>query len=343
MLRRPSPAALVVAACSFMALAAPSAAQAAPDYQVTKTVPLGAPDRWDYVVFDPATHRVFVAHGDRLTVVDGSSGAVLGDVAGLSGATHGIGISAANGRGYTDDSEAGTAGAFDLTTLKPVKTIKTDSDSDAITVDPASGHVVVVNGDSGTVTIIDPKADAALATVQIGGKLEYAVADGKGSVFINGAEKREIIRLDTAANTVAARFPVPDCQSPHGLAIDRATRRLFSSCINNVLMVVDADTGRVVAKLPIGLGTDAAAFDPKRKLVFSANGKDGTLSVIEERDADSFVPAATIKTAISARTMDLDPETGRLYLVAADLESPSAGRPHAVPGSLRLLFLDPKP
>jgi YVTN family beta-propeller protein len=317
-------------------------ALAAPDYQVTKTVPLGAPDRWDYVVFDPASHRVFIAHGDRLSVVDGHSGAVLGAVTGLSTATHGVGLSLANGRGYTDDSEAGTAASFDLATLKPVKTIKAASDADAIAVDPVSGHVVVINGDSGTVTVIDPKTDTALATVELGGKLEYAVADGEGSLFINGAGTREIIRFDTATNKAAARYAIPDCESPHGLAIDRATKRLFSSCVNGMLMVVDAATGRIVAKLPIGLGTDAAAFDPKRKLVFSSNGKDGTLSVIEERDAETFVPVATIKTAVSARTMDLDPETGRLYLVAAELESPAVGRPHAVPGSLKLLFLDPR-
>ena len=341
MLVRPFSAAIIGTALALAAV--PGTATAAPEYQVTRTVPLGAPDKWDYVVYDPASHRVFVAHGDRLSVVDGNNGAVLGAVTGLSTATHGIGISTANGRGYTDDSEAGTAGAFDLATLKPVKTIKTDSDADAIAVDPLSGHVVVVNGDSGTVTVIDPKTDAALATVELGGKLEYAVADGKGSVFINGAGKREIIRFDPAAGKVAAHFPLPDCESPHGLAMDRATRRLFSSCLNGVLMVVDAETGRIVAKPPIGQGTDAAAFDPKRKLVFSSNGRDGTLSVIEERDADSFVPVATIKTAISARTMDLDPESGRLYLVAADLDSPATGRPHALPGSLRLLFLDPKP
>jgi DNA-binding beta-propeller fold protein YncE len=276
-------------------------------------------------------------------VIDGSNGTVLGTVTGVSTATHGIGISTATGHGYTDDSEAGTAGAFDLATLKPVTTIKTDGDSDAIAVDPQSGHVVIVNGDTGTVTVIDPKTDTAVATVQLGGKLEYAVADGAGSIFINGASQREIIRFDATTNKVAARFPVPDCQSPHGLAMDRATKRLFSSCVNGVLMVVDAETGRIVAKPPIGQGSDAAAFDPKRKLVFSPNGRDGTLSVIEERDADTFLPVATVKTAVSARTMDLDPETGRLYLVAADLESPAVGRPHAVPGTLRLLFLDPKP
>ncbi len=315
----------------------------APSYQVTKTVPLGAPDRWDYVVYDIASHRAFVAHGDRLTVVDGGDGSVVGTVDGLSKATHGIGISAATGRGYTDDSEAGSVGSFDLATLKPLKTIKTNGDSDAIAVDPASGHVFVINGDTGTVTVIDPEADAALATIEVGGKLEYAVADGRGKLFVNGAGKGEIIRIDTATNGVDARWPVPDCTSPHGLALDTETRRLFSSCVNGVLVVVDADDGRLVAKMPIGKGTDAAAFDPKRKLVLSSNGIDGTLSVIEERDANTFVAAATVKTMVSARTLGIDPDTGRVFLAASDVEPAAIGRPRPVPGSLKLLFLDPVP
>jgi YVTN family beta-propeller protein len=316
---------------------------AAPTYQVTKTVPLGAPDKWDYVVYDADSHRAFVAHGDRLTVVDGADGSIVGTVSGLSTATHGIGISTETGRGYTDDSEAGLVGSFDLHTLKPIKTLKTGGDTDAIVVDPASAHVFVINGDTGTVTVMDPKADSRLATIEVGGKLEYAAADGHGKVFVNGAGNGEIVRIDTAKNAVDARWPVPDCTSPHGLAIDLETRRLFSSCVNGVLAVVDAEDGRVVAKLPIGLGTDAAAFDPKRKLILSSNGRDGTLSVIQEQDADTFVALAPVKTAISARTLAIDPETGRVYLAVADAEPATTGKPKIVPGSLKLLFLDPVP
>jgi len=329
-----------------MTLSPAAHAQSMPNYSITKTVVLGAPDRWDYVVFDPASHRVYVAHGDRVTVVDGHDGTIIGQVEGFPGGTHGIGISTATGKGYTDDGQAGTVSAFNLKTLKIGKAMRAAEDADAIAVDPSTGHVFVMNGDSGTITVIDPKTDKAIATVNGGGKLEFAVTDGHGKLYVNGAEKKEIVRIDTHTNQVDARWSIPNCTSPHGLAIDTVTHRLFSSCVNNVLVVVDTNTGDTVATLPIGSGTDAAAFDPKRKLIFSSNGRDGTLSIILEKDANTFVSLGDIKTAVTARTMALDPDTGRLYLAAGDIDSQTVGpngRPKTIAGSLKLLFLDPSP
>jgi YVTN family beta-propeller protein len=321
-------------------------AEPTPGYQVTHSVSLGAPDRWDYVVFDPSSKRVYVAHGDEVTVVDGQKGGIVGHVSGVPGGPHGIAIVTAYGKGYTDDGEAGEAASFDLSTFKVIKRIKAADDADAIVFDTASGHVFVINGDTGTITVIDPKSDSAIATINGGGKLEFAVPDASGHLYVNGAGKKEVLSIDTHTNQVAARWPVPECTSPHGLAMDTANHRLFVSCLNNLLIVVNSENGAVVAKLPIGGGTDAAVFDPKRKLVFSSNGKDGTLSVIQERDPESFFPVATIKTTVSARTMSIDPETGRLYIAAASTEpgsatQPGSQRPRVVPGSLQLLFLDP--
>ncbi len=326
---------------------------AAADYHLTRSVLLGAPDRWDYVVYDGPSHRVYVAHGDRVTVVDGRSGRIIGEVEGMPGGTHGIAISHAAGLGYTDDGRAGEAVAFSLKTLRVVKHLKAAPDSDAVTIDPTSGHVFVVDGDPGLLTVIDPASDRVVATVQVGSKLEYPVAGHNGKVYVNGVEKQEIFRIDTATNQVDATWPIPQCRAPHGLAIDTSTHRLFSSCENGRLVVVNADTGATVATLPIGQGTDAAAFDPTRKLVFSSNGMDGTISVIREVDANTLVAAATIKTALSGRTMSVDPVSGRLYLAAAATNAKAmaafraarqAGR-HGpspfVPGSLKLLFLDP--
>ena len=320
-----------------------AAAGEAPSYQVTKTVPLGAPDRWDYVVFDAPSHRVYVAHGDRVTVVDGLDGTVIGQVEGYPGGTHGTAIVARLGVGFTDDGKAGEAGSFDLKTFKPVKRIKAAEDADGMVFDPISGHVFVINGDTGTVTVIDPKQQRAVANLQGGGKLEAAVAGNDGKLYVNGAANSEIVRIDTHSNQVDARWPIPDCKSPHGIAIDHAGRRLFSSCVNQVLVVVNLDSGATVATLPIGAGTDSAAFDPKRKLIFSANGRDGTLSVIEEKDPQSFLALPSVKTTVSARTMDIDPVSGRIYLVAADTDATTAngGKPSVVPGSLKLMFMDP--
>ena len=323
------------------------------DYHLTRSVPLGAPDRWDYLVYDGPSHRVYVAHGDHLTVVDARTGKVIGQVAGMPGGTHGIAISHAAGLGYTDDGEAGEGVAFSLKTLKVVKHLEAAPDSDAVTIDPTSEHVFVVDGDPGLLTVIDPKTDRVVATVHVGSKMEYAVAGDNGKVYVNGVEKREIYRVDTTTNQVDATWPIPQCEAPHGLAVDTATHRLFSSCENQRLVVVNADTGATVAALPIGRGTDAAAFDPTRKLIFSSNGMDGTLSVIREIDANTFVPAGTIKTALSARTMTVDPVSGRVFLAAADTTAQAMAAARAarmahkrgpspfVSGSFKLLFFDP--
>jgi len=340
----PALALLALAFGADGAVVSRAAAQPAPAYAVTKTVPLGAPDRWDYVVFDPASHRVYVAHVDRVSVIDGRDGKVLGEVKGITGGTHGIGISTATHQGFTDDGKAGLAVAFDLKTLTVKTSITTQPDADAIVADRASGHVFVVEGDPHKITVIDPRTNKVIATIDGGGGLEYAVSDDRGRLYVNGATKREILRINTRTNAVDAHWPIPNCASPHGMAIDTAAHRLFTSCVNSVLTVVDTDSGSVVATVPIGRGTDAAAFDPKRKLVFSSNGIDGTLSVIAEKDANTFVPVATIKTAITGRTMSIDPETGRIYIAAGDIDpNPAPGRPRLIPGSLKLLFVDPTP
>jgi YVTN family beta-propeller protein len=325
-------------------------AQSAPQYRITNTIALGAPDRWDYLTFDPATHRVYVAHGDRVTVVDGHDGRLLGEVTGFPGGTHGIALVGSVGRGYTDDGQAGEAGSFSLETLKVGKRIKAMADADGIVFDTSSGHVFVINGDAGSLTVIDPASDNAVATVTAGTPLEFGVSGENGKLYVDGVEKNEIVRVDTRSNLADAHWPMPGCSSPRGLAIDRHTHRLFASCGNKVLMVIDAESGEVLATMPIGAGTDSAAFDPKRRRAFSSNGQDGTLSIIQEQDAHTFVALGSVPTASLARTMTIDPDTGRLFLVTADIDvtapvvSPTSPGPHRrriVPGSVKLLFMDP--
>ena len=320
-----------------------------PAYHVVQTVPLGAPDRWDYLVYDRPSHRLYVSHGDTLSVLDGQSGAMVGTVTGVTGGTHGIGISAATGKGYTVDGQAGQAVAFDLKTFKTGAHLKADADADGIAFDPSSGHVFVVDGDPGKLTVVDPKTDSVITNIDLGGKLEYAVSGENGKVYVNGEANKEIVRVDTASNTVDAHWPNPGCTSPHGLAIDTASHRLFISCANAVLTVMNADTGAVLATLPIGQGSDGAAFDPKRKLAFASNN-DGTVSVIREVDARTFVSAGSIKTAVTGKNMTIDPDTGRLYVAVADIDPKAAvapgpggrpGRPKPLPGSLKILFIDP--
>ncbi len=325
-----------------VAMMAAGAACAAPLYHLHQIVKLGAPDHWDYVVADPVTHRVYVAHGDRVSVVDGRSGRILGEVGMFPGGTHGIAVAAAEGRGYTDDGKAGLAEGFDLRTLKSTGPIAAAEDADGIAFDEKSGHVFVVDGDSGKISVIDARSNRNIATIDAGAKLEYAVVDGAGKLYVNGAARNELLRIDIAGNRIDARWPLAGCQSPTGLAVDTVGRRVFSSCRNGVMDVINADSGALVASLPIGRGTDSAAYDPRRHRVFSSNGKDGTITVIDEQTPDRFVVAGTLATKVTGRTMGIDTGTGRLYVAAGDVAGVNA-KGHAVikPGSLQLLMFDP--
>jgi len=320
-----------------------------PKYQISKVVLLGPPDRWDYVVFDPESHRVYVAHGDRVTVVDGLGGAIIGDIDGMPGGTHGVAISHATGKGYTDDGKAGVAVEFDLQTLKVVKRIRAESDADGIVFDPTSGHIFVIDGDSGKLTVIDPKTDEVVATIDGGGGLEFGDSGDNGKLYVDGTEKNEIVRVDTAKNVADAHWPMPTCVRPHGLAIDRVHHRLFATCSNKVMVVMNTDNGAVSATLPIGQGSDFAVFDPERGLAFSSN-RDGTLSVIAEMSPENFVALFAIPTQLGARTMAIDPKSGRIYLVTAEMTVNESAAPADArhrysikPDSVRLLFLDRTP
>ena len=320
-----------------------------PNYHISKVVPLGVPDRWDYITYDPDSLRVYVAHGDRITVVDGDTGKVVGTVAGMPGGTHGIAISHATGKGYTDDGKAGVAVEFDLQSLEVDKRIKAEPDADGIVFDPPSGHMFVIDGDSGKLTVIDPQTDTVVATVDGGGGLEFGDTGGNGKFYVDGAERNEIVRVDTATNKVDAHWAIPTCVRPHGLAIDREHNRLFASCSNKVMVVMNAKSGTVIATLPIGDGTDFASFDPQRGIAYSSN-RDGTLSVVAERSPDNFVSLPAIQTQIGARTMAINPKSGRIYLVTADMTENQSAAPtdfrhrySVKSGSVRLLFLDPVP
>jgi YVTN family beta-propeller protein len=350
-LPRTTAAIAVLLATGSPALAQPSAPAKTPvpSYEITKEVPLPGPDRWDFVKFSSTERRVYVAHGDRVSVVDEPTGKVIGQIDNLPGITHGIAISPETHQGYTDEGQPGLAVAFDLKTLRQTKTITTAPDADGILYEPTTKHIYVVNGDSGSISVVDPSRDRTIATIDIGSKLEPAEADGEGHIYVNGEEKNEIVAIDAKTNKVFAHWAMPTCQTPHGIAIDRSTRRLFSSCANKVLVVVNLDTGATVATLPIGTHSDGAAFDPVRKLVFSSNG-DGTLSVIKELSANRFVSAETVETKPGARTMSIDPKTGRIFLVAADSAPASATstppgdrHPTYAPDSVKLLYVDPEP
>jgi YVTN family beta-propeller protein len=317
---------------------------AAQEYKLARTVKLGGEGGWDYPAVDGAARRVYVSRGSHVMVLDADTLQVVGDLPDTPG-VHGIAIAGELGKGFTSNGRANTLTVFDTKTLKATGEVKAGTNPDAILYDSFTQRVFAFNGRSGDVTVVDAKTGAVAATIPIGGKLEFGQTDGKGQVFVNVEDRNEIVALDAKQMKVLAHWPIAPCEEPSGLALDTAHRRLFSVCGNKLMAVVNADTGKVVTTLPIGAGTDGAAFDPATQDAFSSNG-EGTLTVVHESTPDKFAVVQTVTTQRSARTVALDPKTGRLLMPAAELGPPPAAtpeqprpRPTVVPGSFALVVV----
>jgi DNA-binding beta-propeller fold protein YncE len=336
--------AIIVALTAASGGAAPAAS---PLYRLVQTIPLGGGVKWDYLDFDPASGRVYVSHGDEVTIVDARRDKVIGELTDLPG-SHGIAVDPQSGLVYADSAGRSVLVAFGPKTLAPVASAPVLDDADGVSYDPFSRLIFVSGGDGDGFTPVSTVTGKALPKIDLGTSPEFHVADGRGSIYVDLVDTGQIARIDSQTGKVTAAWPVAPCVHPKGLAIDPVSRRLFASCANGIGVVVDADSGRVLTALPIGKGTDAARFDARRKRFLASNG-DGTLSVIGERGPDDFVLLGAVTTAPGARTMALDPVSGRVFLVTATVTKiipPAApgDHPHYVyaPGSLKLLIFAPR-
>jgi YVTN family beta-propeller protein len=322
------------------------AALAQKPYSVLAQWKIGGEGGWDYLTSDPAAHRLYVTHGPRVEVLDSDTGKVVGSITGLKG-THGVALDDSGKYGYVSDGGANAVVVFDRKSLATVASIPAGTNPDGIVFEPKTKTVWAFNGRSSNATVIDTAQRKVVATIALSGKPEFPVADGTGTVFANIETKNEIVRFDAAAKTITATWPVADCDSPSGLAIDTAGRRLFAVCDGGKMAVIDANTGKTVANPSIGEGPDSARYDAKRKLAFSSNG-GGTLTIIDA-SKPTYPVLQNLDTQKGARTMTLDWVTGRIYLATAEFgerPAPTAAnprpRPAIVPDSFTILVVGQK-
>lgn len=306
---------------------------------------IGGDGGWDYLTVG-AAHRLFLSRGTRVDVVDTDSGTVIGTVADTLG-VHGIALAPDLHRGFTSNGKADSVTAFDLETLKTLQEVKVPAHNpDAILYEPAGKHVFTFNGKSKDVTVLDAQTLAIVATLPVPDKPEFAADGGDGRIYVNiESEPGQMVVIDSRKLVVEATWPLDGCDSPTGLAIDRTHHRLFSVCDGKVMAITNAESGKAVARVPIGEGPDAAAYDAKRGLVFSSNG-EGNLTVVRQKSADRYDVVATVPTQRGARTMALDPATGTVYLVTSEFGTPPAAtadqphpRPQPIPGSFTVLVV----
>ncbi len=303
-------------------------------YQQTAKWTLGGEGGWDYILFDPVGNRLFIAHNSEVIVVDASNGKKLGSIP--TDGAHGTALVQDKGLGFCTNGRAGTVTVFDLKTLAKKTDIKVGENPDAIIYDPHSKHVIVMNGRSHNLMAIDPSTLKVVGDVPLGGKLEFAASDSS-HVYVNVEDKGEIAAVDSKTWKQANTWKLNDCEEPSGLAIDEKAGHLFTVCGNKKMVILDAKTGKEVANVSTGGGTDAAAFDPGLKYTYASNG-EGTLTVVGETNGKYGV-IENVPTARGARTMALDPKTHTVYLATAEFGPPAEGqrRPSIKPGTFMVL------
>jgi YVTN family beta-propeller protein len=328
--------AIVIAAAVLAAV--PAFAQK--QFKVTERVKLGGEDGWDYLTYDQDGQRLFITRGSHVMVVDTRTLKMAGDIPDLS-AIHGVALAPELKRGYVSNGGDNTVTVFDLKTLSKLDSVKVGERPDAILYDPFSKRVFTFNARSQDSTVIDAASGKVAGTVPLGGKPEFPASDGKGKVYVNIEDKSQISEIDVSKLSVLNTWSIAPCQEPSALAFDVKHHRLFAGCHNKMMAVVDSDSGKVVATVPIGEGVDAGRFNPNTQEVFMSCG-EGVLTVVHEDSPDKYTVKQNLATVRGARTMALDQDNNVVYLVTAlrdDKPVAPGQRPAMVPGSFELIVI----
>src|SRR5262247_2483932 len=289
--------------------------QGATNYKVVGRYPIPGVGGFDYVTLDNSARRLYVSHATQVDVLDADNGKVVGTIPETPG-VHGIAIASAFKHGFTSNGRENKVSMFDPSTLQLIKKIDVGKGPDGIYYDPGSKRVFTNNHGSHDITALDAATGDVVGTVKV-----------DGLIYVNSEEAAEVVVFDPKSLEVKKRFPIGVAKVPTGLAYDARTKRLFIGCRNEPKMVVmDADTGKVINSFPIGAGVDYAGFDPETSLIFFSCG-DGTLSIYHQKSADSYEDAGAVKTQPSAKTMAFDPKTKKIFLPAAEYQETPASEP----------------
>jgi len=328
--------------CSAVMVFCSSISSAQSDYKLVNRIHVEGDGGWDYISIDDVNGRIFVSHSMVAQAIDIKTEKLTGTIPDTKG-IHGIAFAPLLNKGFTSNGKDSSVTVFNLKTLEIITKIKvTGKNPDAILYDPFSQKIFTFNGGSSNATVIDAKENKVVATIPLDGKPEFPVTDGKGKVFVNIEDKSYINVINSLTLKVDQRWPLAPGEEPSGLAFDVQNHRLFSVCSNKLMVITDSGTGKVIASLPIGNRCDGVAFDPGNKRVYSSNG-EGTITVVQEEDKDTFKVLETVTTQPGARTITLDKATHHLYLPTAEyLSAPSAEnrRPPLKPDSFVILDIE---
>ncbi len=294
---------------------------------------------WDYLELSPVNNWLYVSHSKQVNVIDRTTGDSIGVLENTSG-VHGIAFDKQNGKGYTSNGKSNTSTVFDIYTNKILGQIQTGKDPDAIMFEPFSKKIIISNGHDNSLSIIDPVNDKVVNTIDVGGAPEATASNESGKLFVNLEDKNEIVIVDTKTFKVINRYSLFPGTGPTGLVYDKKNRRLFSGC-QGLLIILNADDGKIIDKIKIGNGCDGVVFDETDQTIYTSNG-EGNISVIKQENENVYQLLPLIPTKKGARTIALDKSKHRLYLPTAEFDPKEVnekGRPKMKDGTFQILVI----
>jgi DNA-binding beta-propeller fold protein YncE len=317
-------------------------AQSKTNYYISNSFSVAGGGGYDYMTVDSDSDILYVSHGSQVNILNKNHGDSLGIIK-TEKDVHGIALVHNLGKGYISNGTLNRVIVFDLATDKILKYVPTGKFADAIFYDDFSKKVISCNGMSKNMTVIDPTTDKVVATIQLSGWPETAVSDGKGNIYVNNAEKGEMDVINATTFKITHRWPNKPGTGASGLAIDRETMRLFATCGNKKLIVMNANDGKVIASFPTGDGADGAGFDSDLKTAYSSNG-EGTLTVVKEISPDKFILIGNVETGKGARTIAIDQKSHKIYLPSGSFKPvvKASFRPSLIPGTFKILTVEMK-
>ena len=319
----------------------PVHAQTAPKYKIVNKIHLEGDGKWDYLFSDDTAGRLYVSHGSIVQVVDEVKGEMLGKIDGLNG-VHGIAIAPDLNKGFISSGKDSSVTIFDTKTIQVITKVTVGKGPDAIMFDSFSKKVFVFNAKANSASILNAETNNVESIIPLDGNPEYSVSDGKGKVYVNLENKSSIAVINSSTFKVENVWPLKPGEEPTGLALDNETHHLFSVCANKLMVVIDAETGKVFTTLPIGEKPDGAAFDPAFKCAFSSNG-EGTLTIVQEVSKDLFKVLESVPTQKGAKTITVNKKTHHIYLPTASFEAQTGTeKPKVVPGTFVILDIVPQ-
>jgi DNA-binding beta-propeller fold protein YncE len=318
-------------------------ATAASNYKAVNQIPIGGEGGWDILTIDDAARRLYLSHATKVLVVDLETNKVVGEIADTPGVHAFIPVPKLQ-RGFSSNGKENKTSVVDLKTLKTLQKVDVGRNPDAVAYDPKRDEVYIFNHSGGSATVLNAKEAEVVTTIPLGGSPEFPAVDPeKNRVYVNLEDKSEVAVIDTAKHEVVARWTIAPGEEPTGIAFDAVHHRVFATCHNKMMVMLDSNSGKVIGQVPIGSGVDGCVFDQASGLVFASCG-EGVIVIAKENSPNELSVVQQLPTQRGARTIALDPKTHRIYLPTADFGPPPSpgARPSIVPNTMRLLVYGPE-